>query len=190
MRKIRILNIVPDIYTEGIAVSVKDRQALAAALKEETGGLVELESRIVEGGSESIEMCIRDSTIVILFASLAILGWQYVGCGETIGGALGIDPKIAMLLVGVVVTAYVVFGGIWAATATDVIQFSWVFIIQFIILPTFLIAKYGLPDAVALPDAFLSLPFGTLPVIKFVAPSVITFLMMHQSLLNLSLIHI
>lgn len=50
-------------------------------------------------------------TIVILFASLAILGWQYVGCGETIGGALGIDPKIAMLLVGVVVTAYVVFGG-------------------------------------------------------------------------------
>lgn len=49
MRKIRILNIVPDIYTEGIAVSVKDRQALAAALKEETGGLVELESRIVEG---------------------------------------------------------------------------------------------------------------------------------------------
>ena len=55
MRKIRILNIVPDIYTEGIAVSVKDRQALAAALKEETGGLVELESRIVEGGSESIE---------------------------------------------------------------------------------------------------------------------------------------
>ena len=125
-------------------------------------------------------------TIVILFASLAILGWQYVGCGETIGGALGIDPKIAMLLVGVVVTAYVVFGGIWAATATDVIQFSWVFIIQFIILPTFLIAKYGLPDAVALPDAFLSLPFGTLPVIKFVAPSVITFLMMHQSLLNQS----
>lgn len=59
MRKIRILNIVPDIYTEGIAVSVKDRQALAAALKEETGGLVELESRIVEGGSESIHKLLR-----------------------------------------------------------------------------------------------------------------------------------
>ena len=62
MRKIRILNIVPDIYTGGIAVSVKDRQALAAALKEETGGLVELESRIVEGGSESIE-CFYDSAL-------------------------------------------------------------------------------------------------------------------------------
>lgn len=125
-------------------------------------------------------------TVVILFASLAILGWQYVGCGDTIGGALGIDPKLAMLLVGVVVTAYVVFGGIWAATATDLIQFSWVFIIQFIILPIYLIAKYGMPDAAALPENFMSLPFGTLPVVKFVAPSVITFLMMHQSLLNQS----
>lgn len=125
-------------------------------------------------------------TIVILCASLAILGWQYVGCGATIGGALGIDPKLAMLLVGVVVTAYVVFGGIWAATATDLIQFSWVFAIQFIVLPIFLIAKYGMPDVAAIPAGFMSLPFGTLPVAKFIAPSVITFLMMHQSLLNQS----
>lgn len=125
-------------------------------------------------------------TIVILFASLAILGWQYVGCGATIGGALGINTKVAMLLVGIVVTAYVVFGGIWAATATDLIQFSWVFAVQFIVLPIFLIAKYGMPEAAALPDNFLSMPFGAIPVIKFVAPSVITFLMMHQSLLNQS----
>lgn len=125
-------------------------------------------------------------TIVILFASLAILGWQYVGCGDTIGGALGIDPKLAMLLVGVVVTAYVVFGGIWAATATDLIQFSWVFVVQFLILPVYLIVKYGMPDASVLPENFLSLPFGSIPVVQFVAPSVITFLMMHQSLLNQS----
>ena len=77
MRKIRILNIVPDIYTEGIAVSVKDRQALAAALKEETGGLVELESRIVEGGSESIE-CFYDSALAapyILKMASTPLSW-------------------------------------------------------------------------------------------------------------------
>ena len=125
-------------------------------------------------------------TFVILFASLAILGWQYVGCGATIGSALGVNTKLAMFLVGIVVTAYVTFGGIWAATITDVIQFSWVFIIQFIILPIFLIAKYGMPDAALLPAGFLDVPFGTIPVIKFVAPSVITFLMMHQSLLNQS----
>jgi len=125
-------------------------------------------------------------TFVILFASLAILGWQYVGCGATIGSALGVDAKLAMFLVGIVVTAYVTFGGIWAATITDVIQFSWVFIIQFLILPIFLIAKYGMPDAALLPEHFLNVPFGTIPIVKFIAPSVITFLMMHQSLLNQS----
>lgn len=62
MRKIRILNIVPDIYTEGIATSVQDRQLLATVLDEELGGLVELESRLVEGGSESIE-CFYDSAL-------------------------------------------------------------------------------------------------------------------------------
>lgn len=125
-------------------------------------------------------------TFVILFASLAILGWQYVGCGATIGNALGINTTLAMFIVGIVVTAYVTFGGIWAATITDVIQFSWVFLIQFIILPIFLIAKYGMPDAALLPADFLNVPFGTIPIVKFVAPSVITFLMMHQSLLNQS----
>lgn len=125
-------------------------------------------------------------TFVILFASLAILGWQYVGCGATIGSALGVNTTLAMFIVGIVVTAYVTFGGIWAATITDVIQFSWVFLIQFIILPIFLIAKYGMPDAALLPANFLNVPFGTIPIVKFVAPSVITFLMMHQSLLNQS----
>lgn len=62
MRKIKILNIVPDIYTAGIAASVEDRQLLAAALAEDLGGLVEFESRLVEGGSESIE-CFYDSAL-------------------------------------------------------------------------------------------------------------------------------
>lgn len=62
MRKIRILNILPDIYTEGIATSVKDRQMLAEELTEDLGGLVEIENRLVEGGSESIE-CSYDSAL-------------------------------------------------------------------------------------------------------------------------------
>ena len=70
MRKIRILNIVPDIYTEGIAVSVKDRQALAAALKEETGGLVELESRIVEGGLFMSSIFLRNWAAISFFNSI------------------------------------------------------------------------------------------------------------------------
>lgn len=123
-------------------------------------------------------------TFVILLAAVASLAWQYLGCGDTMGAVLGISPKLAMVIVGAVVTLYVVFGGIWAATATDLFQFSWVFIIQFIILPIYLIAKYGMLDASALPAGFLSIPFGSIPIGKLVVPSVATFLMMHQSLLN------
>jgi len=125
-------------------------------------------------------------TVVILLASMAIIGWQYVGCGAIIAGALGISAKTAILLVGVVVTLYVMLGGIWAATITDLIQFSWVALFTFIILPIYLIATYGMPDAAALPANFLSVPFGTMPVIQFTVPSVLTFILMHQSLLNQS----
>lgn len=62
MKKVKILNIVPDIYTEGIQVSVEDRRILARQLDTELGGLVQLETRIVEGGSESIE-CFYDSAL-------------------------------------------------------------------------------------------------------------------------------
>lgn len=123
-------------------------------------------------------------TVVILLASLAILGWQYVGSGAVIAGALGISTPMAILMVGLVVTLYVALGGIWAATATDLIQFTWVALATFIILPIYLIFAYGWPDASQLPANFMSLPFGTLPVIKFIVPSVLTFLLMHQSLLN------
>ncbi|KUO76237.1 MAG: hypothetical protein APF77_24075 [Clostridia bacterium BRH_c25] len=137
------------------------------------------EYRYGRGGRMSI-------TVVILLASLAILGWQYVGCGSIVGGALGIPNQWAILLVGVVVTLYVVLGGIWAATATDLIQFTWVVIVVFLALPIYLIATHGWPQAALLPEKFLSLPFGSLPVFKFIVPSVLTFLMMHQSLLNQS----
>ena len=135
------------------------------------------EYRYGRGGRLSI-------TVVILLASLAILGWQYVGSGAVIAGALGISPQLAILIVGVVVVLYVALGGIWAATVTDLIQFSWVALASFIILPIYLILTYGWPDATQLPANFMSLPFGTVPVIKFIVPSVLTFLLMHQSLLN------
>jgi allantoin racemase len=62
MKQLRILNIVPDIYTEGIEASVKDRKVLAKKLHQDTNGLIQLETRLVDGGSESIE-CFYDSAL-------------------------------------------------------------------------------------------------------------------------------
>lgn len=123
-------------------------------------------------------------TFVVLLATLAIMGWQYVGAGGTVAGALGISTPMAILIIGVAVTLYVALGGIWAATATDLIQFSWVALATFVILPLYLIFTYGMPDPAQLPANFLSVPFGTIPIVQFIVPSVLTFLLMHQSLLN------
>ena len=64
MKKIRILDIFPDIYTEGVEQEIIDRKALREQLLEETGGMVELDYRCVEKGSESIE-CFYDAAMVV-----------------------------------------------------------------------------------------------------------------------------
>jgi SSS family solute:Na+ symporter len=123
---------------------------------------------------------------VILFAGLAIVGWQFVGSGATMGAALGISSASAMLIVGVSVVVYVALGGIWSATLTDLVQGGWVFFVNFVAVPVYLLLTYGPPDPERLPPRFLDPPFGTIPVAQLTLPSVATFLLMHQSLLNQS----
>lgn len=93
MKKIRVLNIVPDIYTEGIAVSVQDRRALAEQLEEDLGGLVRLESRIVEGGSESIE-CFYDSALAAPYILKAALQGERDGFDAVVLDCF-LDPALS-----------------------------------------------------------------------------------------------
>ncbi|MEM1613129.1 MAG: aspartate/glutamate racemase family protein [Desulfurococcaceae archaeon] len=55
IRTIRVLDLVPIIYTEGIRVAIEDRQRLAKTIWDETGGLVKLEVTTIEKGPASIE---------------------------------------------------------------------------------------------------------------------------------------
>ena len=50
--------------------------------------------------------------LVILCAVLAIIGWQWVGSGAAVAGALSISTNQAILLIGIPVIIYVVLGGI------------------------------------------------------------------------------
>jgi len=54
-KTIKIVDIVPVIYTEGIKDAIDDRKNLGKMLKEETNGLVELEVVVIEKGTASIE---------------------------------------------------------------------------------------------------------------------------------------
>jgi solute:Na+ symporter, SSS family len=122
--------------------------------------------------------------IVILLAVLAIIGWQWVGSGAAVAGALGISTNLAILLIGIPVIIYVVLGGIWGATLTDLVQFSWVLLVNFLAIPAYLLIQYGLPDRATLPDGFYSVPFGAMPVLQLTLPSVFTFILLQMSIAN------
>jgi SSS family solute:Na+ symporter len=122
--------------------------------------------------------------LVILLAVLAIIGWQWVGSGAAVAGALGISVNQAILLIGIPVIIYVVLGGIWGATLTDLVQFSWVLLVNFLAIPIYLLIQYGLPDSATLPDGFYSVPFGALPVLQLTLPSVFTFILLQMSIAN------
>ena len=64
MQQIKILDIFPDIYCDGLEQEIKDRAALREELLERTNGLVVLDCRCVEKGSESIE-CFYDAGMVV-----------------------------------------------------------------------------------------------------------------------------
>ena len=122
--------------------------------------------------------------LVILLAVLAIIGWQFVGSGAAVAGALGISTNLAIVLIGAAVILYVALGGIWAATLTDLVQFSWVLLVNFIAIPAYLIIQYGLPDRATLPDGFYSVPFGTMPILQLTLPSIFTFILLQLSIAN------
>jgi len=55
MSEIKILDLIPIIYTEGIKEGLKDREKLAEEIREKTAGRVKLEMEFLDMGTASIE---------------------------------------------------------------------------------------------------------------------------------------
>lgn len=54
-RKVRVLDLIPIMYQEGIKAAIEDRRTLAKKIVEETNGLVELDVIALDYGTASIE---------------------------------------------------------------------------------------------------------------------------------------
>jgi allantoin racemase len=55
LRRVRILDLVPIIYTEGVRAAIEDREALAGQLERDTNGLVSMTVATLDKGTDSIE---------------------------------------------------------------------------------------------------------------------------------------
>lgn len=124
--------------------------------------------------------------LAILIFGLIAGSFQYLGAGAIIAGALGIDQSLAIIVVGVVITAYAMLAGIWGISITDFIQAVWVILSVFVILPIYLFINNGLPSASAegISPEMMSFPFGGMEVISLAGGTVLTFIMLQFLLAN------
>ena len=67
MKIIKILNIIPVIYTEGLKSALEDRKKLADDIWNETNGLVKLDNVAIEKGTASIESSYDDILTLLTY---------------------------------------------------------------------------------------------------------------------------
>lgn len=124
--------------------------------------------------------------LTILIFGLIAGSFQYLGAGAIIAGALGIDQSLAIIIVGVVITAYAMLAGIWGISITDFIQAVWVIVSVFMILPVYLYLNNGLPSTSAegITPEMMSFPFGGMEVVSLAGGTVLTFIVLQFLLAN------
>ncbi len=91
--------------------------------------------------------------------TMMVCATQIIAMGTILQGLAGWDPATSMLVVGCIVVAYTILGGMWAITLTDFIQFILIVAgIALIMLPFSLNAAGGLGNlASALPASYFDL---------------------------------
>ena len=102
----------------------------------------------------------RVNLVMTLLSLLAPVTWvagQFSAAGNIMEGILGIDFKAAVLIAGVIVILYAIFGGFLSVAYTDTYQFFLLLILFFIVTPLPIIQAGGLSGIQAsVPDWMLN----------------------------------
>ncbi|MDH6365356.1 SSS family solute:Na+ symporter [Enterococcus sp. PF1-24] len=98
------------------------------------------------------------SAIVAAIYALMVSATQIISLGTILQSILGWDPKLSMLVVGCLVFAYTVLGGMWALTMTDFIHFIIITVgILFLLLPFSIHQVGGIDKLISeIPESYLS----------------------------------
>lgn len=157
----------------GWSIAILVYMFLFARFSRRTGALTIVEWFEAQYDTPSRVIVAVGAIFALLFGGMA----QYVGCANILSGWLGIDYATAVIILGVVTMIYMYTGGYWATVITDSIQFVICILAIYIILPAFLLIKFGGfsyltsgPNPV--PAAMLQFPFGTIKVANFLLGSV------------------
>ena len=99
------------------------------------------------------------SALVSALYTMMVCATQVIAMGTILQGLAGWDPVTSMLVVGFIVVAYTILGGMWAITLTDFIQFILIVIgVMFVMLPNCVDAAGGFDALVAtLPSSYFDI---------------------------------
>ena len=97
--------------------------------------------------------------VVSSLYTMLVCATQIIAMGTILQGLAGWNPVVSMLVVGCIVIAYTILGGMWAITITDFIQFILIVIgICFIMLPFSVNAAGGFENMVnTLPSSYFDI---------------------------------
>ena len=89
------------------------------------------------------------TAIIMLIPLIGLTEGQFVASGTILSAMLGIDFKLAIVIVAVIVTAYSVMGGLWSVTITDFVQVFMIVIGMALAIPFALRTAGGWDSVVA-----------------------------------------
>lgn len=155
---------------------------LFARFSRRTGALTIVEFFETQYDTPSRIIVAIGTIIALLFGGMA----QYVGCANIIAGWLGINYNTAVIILGVATMIYMYTGGYWATVITDSIQFVICILAIYIVLPAFLLIKFGgfsylVSGPNPVPAAMLQFPFGTIKISNLLMGSVTGLIAMNIS---------
>lgn len=164
----------------GWSISILIYTLILTKFSRRTGSMTTVEWFEAHFDTKSRLILAIGTIIALIFGGMA----QYVGAANIISGWLGIDYTAAVIILGVATMIYLYTGGYWATVVTDSIQFVICILAFYIVLPAFLLIKFGGLSYLTMgpnpvPAAMLAFPFGTIKLNNFIMGSVTGLIMMN-----------
>lgn len=107
------------------------------------------------------------TSIIMILPLIGLTASQFIASSTIVSVMMGLDYKVAVTIVAVVVTIYSIMGGLWSVTLTDFVQVFLIIIGMALTIPFSLKFAGGMENVVA------NVPAETFDMFKGISPSTI-----------------
>ncbi len=107
------------------------------------------------------------TSVIMMIPLIGLTAIQFIASATVLSIMLGINYKLAVTIVAIIITIYSIMGGLWSVTLTDFVQVFLIIIGMVLAVPFSLKLAGGMQNVVA------NVPEGTFNMFKGISPSTI-----------------